>query len=1188
MKNRWLVVFVLSVAFVFSVSALAACNLGGDDKTGTSTDISDNSSENFSDSDSSQSAIDSSGEQSASSTIESSDDDSSGSSEEDSGEGASEEPKRTFIVTVTSTGRGNVISDKQKVDEGGKVELTAATEKGWYLSSITVNGEEKIGSFAGGKLVIENVPDNLEVKGVFSPSVVFAATKPLIDGKIDSVWSTAAKLKAETYYDETLSPAQSQGYFSVLWAKSGLYFIAVVEDENVCSDDGIEIFLSESAKDVTDASAFSTDKADGQYALSIKTDGSVSSLFGFDLSSTVVSAATSNIDGYIIEAFIPRAKQGAFSGESEIGFNAVISSYTAAGEKQAESAYTEFAEKNDVNALENILLAAIPQGVTIETHTVSFDTNGAAAKDPIEVEDGDVLSLDAEPTMEGFVFDGWYLSGVLFDKKAQIKSDITLVAHWEATRVVSEPYVISAGGPFEYAGLNGNVVSAKLDGAAVATQSGSATLEISATYMQAAAMGEHVITAETDKGYTYILSVTVNLSNNDVVIAPKTVSANDYSEKDFVTKESLTIDFSDELAGSVTYATLDGANVLSKMSGYSLVLNESDISSLTASKTYKAIIGNSDKVAICEIRFATYSITTAAQFVNFYNAYRTNRANQETTGWYISIEADLDFSAFTLTDYNGGNWGDLYLSNSGNTNNSSLAEDSFGGVIEGNGHVIKGLRICRYLFATSTATTAIRNLAFTDLYYTSTNQSTGLFYYVRGGEISNCYFGGTFANTTNNADGIAYIHQSTTTIKNVIVNMNHAGTASDNAAIGHTFGGNNATKHDNYAIGNFAMMYQGSSEGLYPTIDEFFAAVHELPKENGWSEYWDLSSAILKFNGKVVIMKATSLTTFGTNTVVSKDLSAKDFLAIDLTDEFDSAITYAELDGADVSEYIEGTSIKLPSAVYSAKTVGTEYVLIASNEAKTYAQRIKFATLAISTAEEFKDFYAAYRTNKSSAANTSGWYISIEDDIDFSAWTKTEYGNSEATLDGSGNAANNEYFAGTIEGNGHYVKGLGVTRYLFCRTTDTTVIKNIAFIDLRYTAKATSAGLIYIMVGTSITNCYFGGTFANTSNNADGIMYNVWGGTPVVQNVIVNMTHAGTTSASGAIAHTIGSSATRKNNYAIGNFSTMYNGSTDGLYESKAAFFAAVSELPKENGWNELWTMDEDGVKFNGTLLIEK
>ena len=64
--------------------------------------------------------------------------------------------------------------------------------------------------------------------------------------------------------------------------------------------------------------------------------------------------------------------------------------------------------------------------------TVTFDTDGGSAVSAVEVKKGKTVAKPADPTKEGYTFDGWYLGDEKYNFSTAVKEDITLKAHWEA------------------------------------------------------------------------------------------------------------------------------------------------------------------------------------------------------------------------------------------------------------------------------------------------------------------------------------------------------------------------------------------------------------------------------------------------------------------------------------------------------------------------------------------------------------------------------------------------------------------------------------------------------------------------------------------------------------------------------------------------------------------------------------
>ncbi|WBW49748.1 InlB B-repeat-containing protein [Peptoniphilus equinus] len=66
----------------------------------------------------------------------------------------------------------------------------------------------------------------------------------------------------------------------------------------------------------------------------------------------------------------------------------------------------------------------------MEKRTVTFDTDGGTAVEPVTVTQGEVAEAPTAPTKTGFTFAGWTLQGEAYDFTAPINDNITLTAQW--------------------------------------------------------------------------------------------------------------------------------------------------------------------------------------------------------------------------------------------------------------------------------------------------------------------------------------------------------------------------------------------------------------------------------------------------------------------------------------------------------------------------------------------------------------------------------------------------------------------------------------------------------------------------------------------------------------------------------------------------------------------------------------
>ncbi len=76
--------------------------------------------------------------------------------------------------------------------------------------------------------------------------------------------------------------------------------------------------------------------------------------------------------------------------------------------------------------------------------TITFDTRGGSEVKPITIAEGATITLPRNPTKEGYIFDGWYLSDAFVEKFVATKTitgDITLYAKWIEDNGQEEPPV---------------------------------------------------------------------------------------------------------------------------------------------------------------------------------------------------------------------------------------------------------------------------------------------------------------------------------------------------------------------------------------------------------------------------------------------------------------------------------------------------------------------------------------------------------------------------------------------------------------------------------------------------------------------------------------------------------------------------------------------------------------------------
>ena len=157
-----------------------------------------------------------------------------------------------------------------------------------------------------------------------------ATVAPVIDGKIDKIWSYAPEIKPTQSGDKPTDGLKDKSYFKMLWDDKGFYVLAYVADTTVNPDvagdawkhvaNGVELYVSETdAKEWDNTKAYKTNGGGGtgDYIVRLPSDGTAI------ITSDLISADKVNFKtvvnkgkDYIIEVFIPWNKTDA---KHEIG-----------------------------------------------------------------------------------------------------------------------------------------------------------------------------------------------------------------------------------------------------------------------------------------------------------------------------------------------------------------------------------------------------------------------------------------------------------------------------------------------------------------------------------------------------------------------------------------------------------------------------------------------------------------------------------------------------------------------------------------------------------------------------------------------------------------------------------------------------------------------------------------------------
>ncbi len=151
-----------------------------------------------------------------------------------------------------------------------------------------------------------------------------ATTKPVIDGEIDQIWSSADKMYGNVYGTTTEgleNPSIVNSYASLCWDADGLYLLGVMYDKTITEDDvdarnSIDFWVSET---YSDDSVYGED---GDWHYCKASDGTELYYTGNE---TVYDEATTAVkvydDFYVVEIFCPWQTEGfAPAVGTQIGF----------------------------------------------------------------------------------------------------------------------------------------------------------------------------------------------------------------------------------------------------------------------------------------------------------------------------------------------------------------------------------------------------------------------------------------------------------------------------------------------------------------------------------------------------------------------------------------------------------------------------------------------------------------------------------------------------------------------------------------------------------------------------------------------------------------------------------------------------------------------------------------------------
>ena len=249
----------------------------------------------------------------------------------------------TVNIEKVSLG-GEIVLDKEVVQNGKKVTVSIMPDAGYCLSEIFVNGIQKKSDIKDGKLTIDNVTSDITIEAKFENGIAYVNNEnaPIIDGTMDDIWQNSSIFVSKNINIDNCTQNIQNIYYKdaeirVLWNEIGLYFLAYVYDTTVTRYDRCNFWVSENYITTTEGMnvPYSANAQDGNYAICANPLGTNMVYTNLDVSS-YWQVATSRIEdsleddyGYIVEIFMPIIGETAFKLGHQIGFDISVDYYSA-------------------------------------------------------------------------------------------------------------------------------------------------------------------------------------------------------------------------------------------------------------------------------------------------------------------------------------------------------------------------------------------------------------------------------------------------------------------------------------------------------------------------------------------------------------------------------------------------------------------------------------------------------------------------------------------------------------------------------------------------------------------------------------------------------------------------------------------------------------------------------------------
>lgn len=234
-----------------------------------------------------------------------------------------------------------------------------------------------------------------------------------------------------------------------------------------------------------------------------------------------------------------------------------IAWYEVVGVKEKEDVLADKPFDFNTKINKAIKLKAIYEG-KVETITITFDSKGGSAVEPITINKGTELILPQDPTYAGYTFKGWYdINETPIHNNAILGEDTTLYAKWEKI-----PETKPEPKKEEKISLSLNRDTLHVNG--IKTATATATVENSSGKVTFSLSDTNCMTINENTGAINVVSNPRNCSNGATITviaktpSGKSATATIYYEKDLaLTHEGKTYTQDDKTSGRSSTFTVD-------------------------------------------------------------------------------------------------------------------------------------------------------------------------------------------------------------------------------------------------------------------------------------------------------------------------------------------------------------------------------------------------------------------------------------------------------------------------------------------------------------------------------------------------------------------------------------------------------------------------------------------------------